>query len=717
MTTPRRLSVFVTLLVALGVAAMAQPQEAQQPQDTPRQLPSTQAPPDDPQTTFRAGINYVAVDVIVTDRKGAPVVDLTKADFEVFEDGRPQPIEEFRLVRIGEIPGAGAPPPRRIRTRDDEQTEASRDDVRVIAILLDDYHVRKLTAMSVKEPLTQFIQTRLSPNDLVAVMDPLTPVSDLMFTNDHASVVRAIQAFEGRKFDYTPRNRFEQEYSRYPTQQIERIRNDVVMDALSAIAVRMGSLRQGRKSVIYVSEGLTVMLPPQMQRQNAQAPVDPLQAELGAALQDSPQQQSAEFFSQAELDGRLREVFRDMNRNNASIYALDPRGLAPFEYDIDAVPGGSTISLAADRRALQMTQDTLRTMAEQTDGRAIVNRNSLTDGLAQVVRDSSFYYLLGYNSTQSQNDGKFHAIDVRVKRSSVDVRARRGYWALTADDVKRVTTKAPELARPVANALASIAPSVQAGKYVQTWIGTEPGAGGRTRVTVVWEPLPARPGAPRREQPGRLALLAANPGGGIVFRGASPDAALASASPPAAPNDTGSRTGAAAPAAASTTASHRLVFDAPPGSLELRLTVHEAGTGGTLDQEIRTIEVPDFTTPQAALTTPRVFRARTAREYQALAAEGAAIPGALREFSRTERILIRFDAYAAGSEPVQPTAALLNRAGQKMSDVPVTVAQVGGTHQINLSLAPIPAGEYLVEIALSSASGEAKELVPFRVAN
>jgi hypothetical protein len=50
-----------------------------------------------------------------------------------------------------------------------------------------------------------------------------------------------------------------------------------------------------------------------------------------------------------------------------------------------------------------------------------------------------------------------------------------------------------------------------------------------------------------------------------------------------------------------------------------------------------------------------------------------------------------------------------------MGDVPVTAAQAGGTHQINLSLASIPAGEYLVEIAVSSARGEAKELVPFRV--
>src|SRR5687768_5085839 len=690
MGTTRRLIVLVLLLAGLTQPGTAQ--QAAPPQNEQAAPPQTSQ--GQPQPTFRAGINYVAVDVIVKDRRDNPVIDLRKEEFEVFEDGRPQPIEEFRLVKIDSTAKPGDPVPRRIRSRDDEQAEASREDVRVFAILLDDYHTRKLTSMSVKEPLTKFLQTQLAPTDLVAIMYPMTPVSDLLFTNDHASAISAVQRFEGRKFDYVPRNRFEEQYSRIPPQEVERIRNDVVMDALSSVAVRMGSMRQGRKSIIFVSEGFTVMLPPQMQRLNAQDPIDPRIAVAGAAVQDSPQQHSAEFFNQAMVDSRLREVYRDVNRNNVSIYSLDPRGLTPFEYDIDAVPGGASISFQSDRRALQMTQDTLRVLAEQTDGRAIVNRNGLLEGLGQLIRDSSAYYLLGYNSTQSQNDGKFHEIKVRVKRSGVDVRARKGYWALTAADIKRVTSAAPDVARPVMAALASIAPSVQAGKFVRTWIGTERGSDGKTRVTLTWEPLSAAPGTARREQAGRVAVLAAKESGELVYRGAAPEQA------------------AAAPAA---TSPQRISFEAPPGRLELRLTVHDETSGGTLDQETKTIDVPDFTAPQAAISTPRVFRARTMREYQTFAADAAATPNAAREFSRTERLLIRFDVYAAGGEPAAPAAVLLNRAGSRMADVPVAAAQAGGTHQINLSLAAIPAGEYLVEITVKSASGEAKELVPLRV--
>ena len=273
---------------------------------------------------------------------------------------------------------------------------------------------------------------------------------------------------------------------------------------------------------------------------------------------------------------------------------------------------------------------------------------------------------------------------------------------------------APEVAKPVQTALASIAPSVQAGKYVRTWIGTEKGSNGKTRVTLVWEPLPQTPGNARREQAGRVSLLAATQGGDLVFRGRAPDAALASAAPPTAPNDTGPST-ARAPVAAAASAPQRLVFDAPPGKLELRLTVEAAGTGGTLDQEIRDLAVPDFTAPQASLSTPRVFRARTAREFTTIAADATAVPIAGREFARTERLLIRFDAYGPGTEKPEATAVLLNRAGGKMADVPIAVGTGGSTHQIDLSLASVPTGEYLVEITVKGSGGEVKELVPLRV--
>ena len=98
--------------VVLLMASLVQTGSAQQEAAAP---PAGQ----DPQATFKAGINFVRVDVIVTDRKDAPVTNLTKDDFEVIEDGKVQPIEQFRPVKVDGTARPGDPPPRQIRNRDD----------------------------------------------------------------------------------------------------------------------------------------------------------------------------------------------------------------------------------------------------------------------------------------------------------------------------------------------------------------------------------------------------------------------------------------------------------------------------------------------------------------------------------------------------------------------------------------------------------------------
>ena len=690
----------------------AKPPQGQAPQE---QAPEGQAQPQGqtaqgqtPQgPTFRGSINFVRVDVIVDDKKGEPVSTLTQAEFELLEDGKPVPVEQFSLVKVDGNPRPGAPPPREIRNRNDEELIANREDVRVFVFFLDDYHVRRANSMTVREPLMRFVQNQLRPNDIVAIMYPLSPVSDLTFTRNHDVVMGAINNFAGRKFDYTPLNQLEANYMRYPTEQVEKIRNDVVMGALRGLSVRLGSLREGRKAVIFVSEGFTAMLPPQMRKADASAPDNPIQSAIAAGAQDSSQQITAEWFGQTDVYSRMREVIDTANRNNTSFYALDPRGLAPFEYGFDDLPSGPPPSFATDARALRMTQDTLRSISDETDGKAIVNRNTLEQGLQAVIRDSSSYYLLGYTS-QTPNDGKFHQITVRVKRRDVNVRARRGFWAVSPDDAIRAATPAPEVAKPVQTALASIATSVQAGKYVRTWLGTERGEGGNTRVTLVWEPLTFPPGD-RREPAGRVSLLAATGAGNVVFRGRAPERPIVPSATTGSLGPSGT-VNAAAPAAP-----QRLTFDAPPGKVELRITV-EGASGGTLDQEIRDVEVPDFTTPQVSLGTPRLYRARTLPELRSITSDPNAVPAAGREFARTDRVLVRFSAYAPGTEMPGATAVLLNRAGAKMADLPVTPSTIPGTtHEITLGLSTVPAGEYLVEITAKSAAGETKALIPLRV--
>ena len=149
------------------------------------------------------------------------------------------------------------------------------------------------------------------------------------------------------------------------------LRAGVTLSALEALATQMGGLREGRKSILFFSQGPP--LPP-----------------------SSPNEQ------------RYRAAMEAANRGNVTIHVIDPRPLGSVGF------GGA---------------NTLRRIAADTGGRAIVNTNDPTEQLNGVMADASAYYLIGYTPTRRGNDGKFHEIKVRVKRRGVRVTARRGYWS------------------------------------------------------------------------------------------------------------------------------------------------------------------------------------------------------------------------------------------------------------------------------------------------
>ena len=662
-----RLRVVALLAWALSLASLSAV-HTQEPGQTAEPIP---------QVTFTAGVDFVLVDVIVTDGDG-PVTDLTADDFELVEDGEVQAIEEFRLVRVDGTARAETGPPLPIRSTEDERREAGRDDVRVLVFFLDDYHTQFGNAVSAREALIEFVRTRVGPNDLIAVMGPLTPLEGVRLTRDHAAVIRQITGFEGRQFRYDPRNGFEESYAQYSSNVIETIRNQVVISALRGLATHLGAMREGRKAIVYVSEGMAATVPAGIRNDMAtlgSGAVNPLENGGGGAAS------SQRVFRQGDLFDRLRDVYNDANRSNTAIYTLDPRGLGAGGFMVaqEVNPGDAQAYLAEARTVLRL-------IAERTDGVAIVSRNDLAQGLAQVLRDSSAYYLIGYTST-AEPDGEFHEIDVRVARRGVDVRARQGYWAATEADVTRAATPAPAIPEAVEDALASIAAPVQAVRYVRLWVGTARGEGGRTRVSLVWEPLPPAPGVVR-ERAGQLVVTAIAADRDLLFRGRTPEAGGTGAGP------------------------HQVVFDADPGRIEIDVVV-EAEGGGRLDTEIRALEVPDLSPGRVAMSAPRVYRARNAREFLELAAEGAAVPTPSREFLRSERLLIRFDAYGEAGAPPVAEAALLNRSGNRMGPLVVAPAAAGGTYQIDVSLGWMPPGEYLIEITVRG--GEAPVLVPFRL--
>jgi VWFA-related protein len=661
-----------------GYGGQASP-KTQDPSPKPQDpSPKPQAPE---QPIFRAGINTVRVDVIVTDRQGNPVTDLKLEDFEITEDGKPQKPETFRLIKI-DTATQPAYTSRGIRTRDDEETAAADENSRIFTFFLDDYHVRKETSMVVKKPVVDFIANQLAPGDLVGVMYPLTPVDAVVLNRNHQGVINTVEKFVGRKYDYEPVNDVERGYVyRVNPQSIEMIRRQVSLTAIRGICTKLGSLREGRKSLVLISEGYTSLLPPQLRSNlpgGLAAPGDVTRDPFAA--ENNIMEDRARFAADTDMMMELRDVFDACNRNNTSIYAVDPRGLSTGEFDVS-----TNISMRTSQDYLNASLNTLRELADNTDGRAIVNRNDLGRGMSQIVRDQSAYYLVGYTSSQAPQDGKFHEIRVRVKRPGVQVRARKGYWAYSAEDVKRALA-GPKAGPPaaVSKALAAIAPMTNR-RYVRTWIGNDKGEAGKTKLTLAWEPLPPTPGV-KRDEPRRVTVLATSPGGEIVYRGRVPGE-------PAAAGSGGS-----------------VSFDAPPGKLDVRMTIEGEGTG-TLDTEERTIDVPDLSAPEVIITTPKVWVSRSGRDLAAINSAAPPNPAITREFRRTERLIIRFNALAPGTVPAKVTAQLLNQQGTKMADIPVK-----NDNEIDLSLANLAAGQYLLEITANAEGHKpVSELVAFRL--
>lgn len=422
--------------VAAGLMALGVLVSAQQPGQQPAQE-SIQQP------IFRAGTDLVRVDVTVTGNGDQPVTDLHLADFEVTEDGVPQVVENMQLTRVYGVRTTDLNEPLEIRSREHAMLEAAREDVRLFGIFLDDYHIDKRPEITLplREAISSFIK-QLGPNDLAVMMEPLESLRDLKYTRSKDELLARVRTFEGRRGETFPLKSAVEEAQMTQRNWME-LRAGVTLSALGALATQFGGLREGRKSILFFSQG---------------PPVRP----------GSPN------------DQRYKEAIEAANRGNVTIHVIDPRPLGSVGF------GGD---------------DILRRIAYDTGGRAIVSTNDPERHLRSVMSDASFYYLIGYQPTRRTNDGKFHEIKVRVKRRGVNVTARRGYWAASE---KELTAAAEAAATPVNTALTTALSAMSdsaAGRAVTIWTGVSRGAEGRTRLSYTWEAAPAPASA---DKPARL---------------------------------------------------------------------------------------------------------------------------------------------------------------------------------------------------------------------
>jgi hypothetical protein len=260
-------------------------------------------------------------------------------------------------------------------------------------------------------------------------MDPLTPTDAIRFTRDRRELANQVHKLKGRRGVYFPRSLVEEEHLRAPPQYggIEVIRQQVTASSIRAASTFLGALKEGRKSLIVISET------------------------LGPAR------------SSSEALDTMSDLIRTANDSNTAIYVFDPRGL--------------TVERTRDAGMLE-------TIAYGSGGQPVVT-NNIASAFTQVVRHSSAFYLLGYAKEIAQ-DGKFHQIKVRLKRPGLEVRARAGYWAPRAADVaaSKAAAAAAVLPPAVDAAFSTLTP-VRSRSLAEVWTGAV-STGGRSRVTMAW---------------------------------------------------------------------------------------------------------------------------------------------------------------------------------------------------------------------------------------
>jgi VWFA-related protein len=465
----------VVRVIALAAATLLAQAGTQQPQQPP---------------IFRTRTNLVRVDVYAT-KDGVPVQDLTADDFQLFEDNAPQKIDSFEHVIVRPAgPQDTLEEPSTVGAANQLAADPHR---RVFVVYLDIEHVGVEGSHAIKEPLIDLLQRVMSADDLEGIMTPEMSPSQITFGRRTQVIEEGLRRnwAWGRRNTIILDEREKMYEACFPpasekdtipsflaSELIKRRRERIVFDSLRDLSTHMAALREGRTAVIAVSDGWVLYRPDQSLTALRKGTYgsDPVPGEPppvgvgpqgaltsrlpagGGTISDRTECEKDRMeLAMMDNERYFREIFGEANRANVSFYTIDPRGLAPFDTPIGPEP---PLPPASDHAQLTMRNESLRTLALNTDGIALIANNDLKTQLRKVADDLTSYYLMGYYSSNAALDGKFRTIKVRSKRPGVEVRSRHGYRAATAAEAatarKAAETPVPENKAAINRALSYI---------------------------------------------------------------------------------------------------------------------------------------------------------------------------------------------------------------------------------------------------------------------
>jgi VWFA-related protein len=465
--------IVISLLAPAGLAQDA-PAPGKQPQVNPRTAPppppAAQQGAGSRKAVIRTTVDLVLIDVRVTDKAGKPIFGLKPEQFTLLEDDKPQKIGSFEYYNIEAIEAAAKPDSKPVvvalgSIAPPEEVQKIVRDHRLLVLFFDLTSMQPEDLLRARNAAERYLLEQITPADLVAIATFGNQIKvQAHFTNNRDTLLRVIRSLRPGKEAQLA------EFFEAAAQQGEDPVSEDTGAAYTPDAAEFNIFNTDRK--LAAMESLANLLRPIPGRKSV------VQFTSGIA-------QTGE-----ENRSQLRAAVDAANRANVSFYTVDARGLfsqppggearqgtlggTAMSSGIGGLGGATGRASQASSRATgtgvavyhqsgsrQASRETLATLAADTGGRSFFDLGDFRDVFQKVQADTPGYYLVGYYSTNSQRNGRWRRVRVKVDAPGARVHYREGYYAprdlglATAQDRERalieaMRAEAPRVEFPIA---------------------------------------------------------------------------------------------------------------------------------------------------------------------------------------------------------------------------------------------------------------------------
>jgi len=400
----------------------------------PKTLHAQAGSPQPGQTTptFRASVDLITTDMIARNSRTEQfIADLKVNEVEIYEDGVKQEIVSFVLTHGGRVLNMLAPPPAPVQEGIILPQRRPTNDAagRIFLIFIDDFHLQFRETPRTRQLIQKMLRLLIHEGDMFGIVSTGHSSISEQLTYDRQVLESAVERITGGGL--TPKEITEgMQTSQGPAEL--RHRAHVAFATAYDLMRNLEKVQNRRKAVLYISSGYDFdpFVEGRLEEQARRAGISETTDEKGESLAAAEQlrtssnyrdQRSQQELAATDLIGELYDLTKAANRANATLYTIDPRGLVAGP-DID-----QDVKMSDWNAYLRETQDSLRVLAENTGGIAIVNQNDFDKGLKRIDNETSDYYVIGYYSSNPDPLRRTRKLDVKTSRPDVSIKARETY--------------------------------------------------------------------------------------------------------------------------------------------------------------------------------------------------------------------------------------------------------------------------------------------------